>query len=101
MIYEKIVKYNDELAIEKNKRIIVTGVNEYRNRIMNSCFPKGIPGPEIPFFLAALNLTANDMRTFAKRENNLEKYMDVADSTEILVERYTFSVATSREVENG
>lgn len=100
MIFEDILK-NEARGADAYGPIIVQGVNNYRRKILATCFPKGVPDSEIPFFLAALRLMIDDFEGFAKRSGNHEMYMNAANDIVDVVNECTQTLTFTREVENG
>ena len=102
MIFDEIVKNTRKgKGFEDEARIIVNGVNSYRRKIIDACFPEGVPDPEIPFFLAALRLTFDDFEGIAKRSENHDTYMNAVNDIVDVVNECTRSITITREVENG
>ena len=94
MIFDKLVNSN---ATDFEKlQIISKGVNDYRRKILD-LFPEGVPYREVPFFMAALNLTLKDMRNLAKRNNDLENCMGAAEEAEKITDLFTETVSFTRQ----
>ena len=93
MIFDKLVNSN-ATGFEK-LQIISKGVNDYREKILG-LFPEGVPQREVPFFMAALNLTLKDMRDIARRNNDLENCMGAAEEAEKITNLFTETVTFIR-----
>lgn len=95
MIFDKLVNSN-ATDFEKTQ-IISKGINDYRRKILDTFFPEGVPYREVPFFMAALNLTLKDMRNFARRNNDLENCMGAAEEAEKITDLFTETVSFTRQ----
>ena len=101
MIFDAIA--NSETTDYEKAQIIAKGINDYREKIIYSVFPDGVPYRELPYFIAALNLVYKDMQAHAKRNNDLDNCIKAAAAAEELTDTLTETISyiKVKGVKNG
>lgn len=103
MIYDNFVKAaKGEITRFENIENLVKGVNDYRDKIVHSCFENGsIPHNEFPFFVAALNLVIEDIEKIVKQDGEYGRFNPAVTAITEFVRKCTLTVSVKSKGGNN
>lgn len=103
MIFEDVKRFKEgKLSQPEATDILVSGVNDYRDKIVQSCFENGsIKYGEFPYFMAALKLVIEDIEDVVKKNKDDSLFKIKVDAIIGFVRANTLTIKVERKGDNN